>query len=120
MSFSKLAIVLLSFVLLSASVFAYVGYVPNTYQSNQVYAGSYFKSSGYGSISGWVYNSYYPSSGYPALGGGTFYPYGYNAGSYPIYSVPSVPVYSHSYSLPYYGASTYAYNYGCGYSICYH
>lgn len=119
MNLSQLSILVISFLLLSVNVSAYfyTSYIPETYNTNQLYAGSYFKQSYPGSISGWSYNSYIPNNGYAAYGGVRYYPYGYLGGSTPVYNY-SYPVYG---AYPFYGAASYAYNYGgygCGYP-CY-
>ncbi|MEK6902331.1 MAG: hypothetical protein AABX02_01945, partial [archaeon] len=91
-------------------------YVPNSNLTAQVYAGSITVPSG--STSTWTLNMYRPTMGYAHIGGGTYYPFGYNAGSYPVV-IPSM--YSYGY-YPYYGAASYPYNHGyagCGYTVCY-
>lgn len=83
--------------------------VADTWNTNQLYAGSvYIPSSQY---SGWTYNAYMPNSGYPVMGGGRYYPYGYNAGSY----APAMAYGYPSYDYPSYGYdSGYGYGYGYG------
>lgn len=89
--------------LLSLSSFASAwGYVADTWNTNQIYGGSYFVPSSY--YSGWTYNAYLPNSGYPVMGGGRMYPYGYLAGSY-------VAPMAYGYPSYWYG-SGYGYGYG--------
>lgn len=66
------------FTFFTSTAFAWPAFVADTWNSNQLYAGSvYVPSSPY---SGWTYNAYYPNSGYPVMGGGRYFPSGYNAG----------------------------------------
>jgi hypothetical protein len=87
-------------------------FVADTWNTNHVYAGSYYVPSS--PYSGWTYNAYMPNSGYPVLGGGRYYPYGYGSGSYAVpnyyygtgygyntYVSPSYP--GHYISGSYYG-----------------
>ena len=100
MSAIRLVLVALIALSLSSMVFAWGAYVPETYQSNQVYAGSFYKPST--QIQGWNYYAYYPNSGYPVMGGGRIYPPGYLGGSYGVYS--TYPSYGYNYGHPAYGA----------------
>lgn len=109
MNILKLSLIGFIFVVFASTAFAWP-LVADTWNSNQVYAGSvYVPSSPY---SGWVYNAYVPNSGYPVMGGGRYYPPGYGAGSYAVpnyyygsgytYVSPSYP--GHYVSGSYYGA----------------
>ncbi|MFH0970802.1 MAG: hypothetical protein V1776_05075 [Candidatus Diapherotrites archaeon] len=97
--FFGLAMILLSF---SSLVSAWPAYVPETYQSNQLYAGSFYQPSGMNQ--GWTYYAYYPNSGYPVLGGGRYYPPGYLSGSYGVY--PSYSMYGNYGNYGYYYPQT--------------
>lgn len=109
---ARLGLIGILFVFLISSAFAWgFAYTSDTWNSNQVYAGSFFVSSS--PYSGWTYNAYRPSSGYPLLGGGHFYPNGYFSGNYAVY--PSFG-YGNSYSgYPF----TTAYSYGVGAPVHY-
>lgn len=97
MRFTNLLI--LAFVLALASFsFAWPAYVADTWNTNQVYAGSYYAAST--PYSGFVYNAYYPSNGYAVMGGGRYVPPGYYSGSYAVYPVYNYP----SYGYPAYNA----------------
>ncbi len=105
---------------LASSVFAW-GFVAETWNSNQVYAGSFYQPSS--AYSGFVYNTYHPNAGYPVMGGGSYYPYGYPGNgyyyaggyNYPSFVSPSYP--GHYVSSYYYGAPVHStLDYGYGYS----
>ncbi len=97
MNFLRLLSVGIIFSLFASTGFAW-GWIADTWNTSQVYAGSVYAPSSH--YSGWVYNSYAPNSGYPVMGGGRYYPPGYGAGSY------YAPV-----TQGYYYGSAYGYNY---------
>ena len=94
------------FTLFASPAFAWPAFVADTWNTNQVYAGSYYAPSS--PYSGWTYNAYYPNSGYPVMGGGRMYPYGYNSGSY------AVPNYYYGTGYTTYAPPSYAGHYVSG------
>lgn len=124
---SAIRLLVIGLILMSfASVaFAWVSYVPETYQTNQVAGPIFYKPST--PYQGWNYYSYYPNSGYPVMGGGRYYPPGYMAGSYAAYTYPSYNYNSYnsynSYGPPVHTTLDFYYkgngfSIGCSFSYC--
>ena len=109
MNILRLGIFVIVAIALASFASAYYAVVPDTWNSNQVYAGSFYLPNS--SYSGWTYNSFYPNSGYPTIGGGTYIPPGYFRG----YSYGFSP-YANYYGYPNY--YTYGYAYGDYYGRC--
>lgn len=122
----KLLVSLLAFLSLLSFVSAWGAYVPDTWNSSQVYAGSYTVP--ISQHSAWTYNAYVPSNGYPLQGGARFYPPGYFSGGYAVSAYPSYArypyftTYSYGYGAPIHGTSDYYagsyYNRCTGYYGC--
>ncbi|MDP2666175.1 MAG: hypothetical protein Q8P05_01580 [Candidatus Diapherotrites archaeon] len=98
----RIAIVVLVFLTLASSAWAWGFYYTDTWNSNQVLVSAYSRPAAYGN---WVYPMY-NHLGYPTLGGGRIY-------AYPSYNMyPSYAPYGTSYA---YGAS-YPGHYVAGYA----